>query len=286
MAFRYRVLLFVAFLYKEVIGQASQIRFFCGSESHTHDHFAFSVCSKLTSEVGIEPPLVWPNLSFWSFLMNRWAFSGAGPQTAVLFLGLLSGAFSSPVPAQGTATAPVECIMPDGRPSAIVHSRTVDPGSAASIVDDSTVSCPLREGDTTFVIALATHALRDRFTFINENAAACGELKIAVADSRLAPDSPKWTPVDGIIPFSHKRLFNLSMLGVDTTFVRLTFHVESTQEESADSNVARRQNTLRFSALEAAINSHFSVRAHGQRAGIGTILCSLSVAPLSPASSK
>lgn len=219
--------------------------------------------------------------------MNRWSFSIAGLQTAVLSFGLLSGsAFSSPLLAQGTAAAPIECIMPDGRPSAILRTQIVVPGSAASIVDDSTVSCPLREGDTTFVIALSTNALRDRFTFINENAAACGELKIAVADSRLAADSPKWTQVDGIIPFSHKRLFNLSTLGVETKFVRLTFHVESAHEDSTDSNVARLQNTFRFSALEAAINSHFSVRAHAQRPATGTIFCSLSVAPLSAPSNK
>jgi hypothetical protein len=223
--------------------------------------------------------------------MNRWSFSVAGLQTAVLSVGLLSSSSFSPTllaQGQSTAAAPIECIMPDGRPSAILHTQIVDPGSAALIVDDSTVSCPLREGDTTFVIALSTNALRDRFTFINENAAACGELKIAVANSRLAADSPKWTQVDGIIPFSHKRLFNLSTLGVETKFVRLTFHVESAHEDSTDSTVARLQNTFRFSALETAINLHFSVRARAQRTAIetGTIFCSLSVTPLSASSNK
>ena len=203
--------------------------------------------------------------------MNRWSFSIAGLQTAVLSFGLLSGsAFSSPLLAQGTAAAPIECIMPDGRPSAILRTQIVDPGSAASIVDDSTVSCPLREGDTTFVIALSTNALRDRFTFINENAAACGELKIAVADSRLAADSPKWTQVDGIIPFSHKRLFNLSMLGVETRFMRLSFHVEIAREDSTDPKVASLRNTFHFSALEAAIKLHIAVSAHAQRTLIET----------------
>jgi hypothetical protein len=212
--------------------------------------------------------------------MNRRSFSGAGLRAAVLSFGLLGGvAFSSPLLA--AAAAPIECIMPDGRLSAVSHAHIVDPGSAASILDESTVSCPLREGDTTFVIALSTNALHDRLTFINENAAACGELQIAVADSRLAADSPKWTQVDGIVPFSHKRLFNLSMLGVETKFVRLTFHVEGANEDSADADVAWLQNTFRFSALEAAIDSHFSVNAHAQRAAIGTIFGSLSVAPLS-----
>jgi hypothetical protein len=220
--------------------------------------------------------------------MNRWSFWIVGLQTAISFVGLLgASALPSPLFAEGGASATlgtqIECITPDGRLSAISRGHIVDPGSAASIVDESTVSCPLREGDTTFVIALPRNAVRDRLTFINENAAACGELKIAVADSRLAVDSPKWMEVDGIIPFSHKRLFNLSMLGVETKFVRLTFHVESAHEDRADRNVAGLQNTFRFSALEAAINSHFSVSAHAQRGTIGTTFGPLSVAPLYPA---
>lgn len=205
-------------------------------------------------------------------------------QSVVLSIGLLgSGALPSPLFAgdtsAATAAAEVECITPDGRVGGVSHAHNVDPTSAASIIDESTVSCPLREGDTTFVIAMPTNALRDRFTFINENAAACGELKIAVAASRLAADSPKWTEVDGIIPFSHKRLFNLSVLGVETRFVRLTFHVESAREDSADRKVTRSPNTFRFSAFEAALHWHFS-RPDAQRAVIETVFGSLSVALL------
>jgi hypothetical protein len=72
-----------------------------------------------------------------------------------------------------------------------------------------------------------THELRDRFTFINENSGACGKLEIAISGARLPADSPKWKEVEGSIQFSHKRLFNVSILGVETKFVRLTFHVES-----------------------------------------------------------
>src|SRR5260370_24143537 len=168
--------------------------------------------------------------------MSRWSSPIAGREAAILLMALLAaGALPSPLFADSATpaanTAQIECITPDGRLSAIFHAHVVDPSSATSIIDDSTVSCPLRKGDTTFVIALPTNGLRDRFTFINENAAACGELKIAVADSRLAADSPKWMEVDGIIPFSHKRLFNLSILGVETRFVRLSSHLKISPED-------------------------------------------------------
>jgi hypothetical protein len=225
--------------------------------------------------------------------MSRWSSPIAGQEAAILFLFMaLLGASALPSPlfadsaTSAANTAQIECITPDGRLSAISHAHVVDPTSAASIIDDSTVSCPLREGDTTFVIALPTNELRDRFTFINENTAACGELKIAVADSRLAANSPKWAEVDGIIPFSHKRLFNLSMLGIETRFVRLIFHVEITREGSTDHKAARIGNTFHFSALEAAINSHFATSARAQSAPIGTSFGRFSVAPLSVAPNK
>ena len=70
-------------------------------------------------------------------------------------------------------------------------------------------------------------ALIDRFTFVNENAAAHGELRIAVSNYRLPADSSKWTEVQGVIPFARKRLFNLSMLGVEAKYVRFSFHVDT-----------------------------------------------------------
>ena len=88
---------------------------------------------------------------------------------------------------------------------------------------DDTISCPLQGGDTTFVIALPKAALIDRLTFVNENATARGDLKIAVSNDRLPANSAKWTEVDGVIPFARKRLFNLSMLGVEANYVRLFF---------------------------------------------------------------
>ena len=218
--------------------------------------------------------------------MGRRSFSIAGLPTAVLSIGLfgaglLPSHLAAESPAVKNASVQIECITPDGRLNAISRAHEADPSSAASIVDDSTVSCLLREGDTTFVIALPTATLRDRFTFINENASARGELTIAVADSRLAANSPEWRDVDGIIPFSHKRLFNLSMLGVETKFMRLTFHVASGHEDSNDRNAGEVQKPFHFSELEAAVTSHFSFGDHGQRAGIGAIFGALSVGPLS-----
>jgi hypothetical protein len=93
-------------------------------------------------------------------------------------------------------------------------------------MDRDTVSSPLPEGDTTFIIFLAQSSTLDRFTFINENKPAHGELRIAFATEKLSANSDKWTSVDGAVPFKHKRLFNVSMLGVEAKYVRLIFHVE------------------------------------------------------------
>ena|SRR5437588_1171016 len=147
----------------------------------------------------------------------------------------------------------IEYIAPDGQFSSLTAAHLPSHKSSAAFVDNDTISCVLKEGETTFIIELPNNAPRDRFTFLNENAAACGELRIAVSDSPLPPDSPKWTEVDGIVPFAHKRLFKLSMLGVETKFVRLSFKVDGQRQESAQ--ISRPFQT---SVLTAAINSSFS----------------------------
>ena len=100
-------------------------------------------------------------------------------------------------------------------------------------LDNGTVSCSLPEGDTTFIISLVRSSALDRFTFINENTTARGELRIAVSNEKLSADSDKWTPVDGATSFKRKRLFNVSMLGVEAKYVRLTFHVENENDMAA-----------------------------------------------------
>jgi hypothetical protein len=94
------------------------------------------------------------------------------------------------------------------------------------VMDQDTVRSPVPEGDTTFIIFVARSSTLDRFTFINENKPARGELRIAVANEKLSADSDKWTSVDGAVSFKRKRLFNVSMLGVEAKYVRLAFHIE------------------------------------------------------------
>lgn len=121
--------------------------------------------------------------------------------------------------------AKIDCITPNGRVLRVTPATASKSEAAALIMEDDTVSCALGEGETNFVIALPDTALLDRFTFLNENAAAEGELSIAVSNSRLAAHSSKWKPVEGTIPFARKRAFDLSLVGVEAKFVRLTFRV-------------------------------------------------------------
>ena len=122
--------------------------------------------------------------------------------------------------------AKIECITPDGRAATVASASAQNQSAAALIMDDDTLSCPLQEGETTFIISLANTSMLDRFKFVNENATARGELKIAVSNYQLPATSPKWVEVDGRIAFSNKRLFNLSMVGVEARYVKLSFNVQ------------------------------------------------------------
>src|SRR5205809_5515588 len=72
--------------------------------------------------------------------------------------------------------AQIEYISPDGQFSSL-RPATPAPQQSAAFVDNDTISCVLKEGETTFIIELPRNTLPDRFTFLNENAAACGELR-------------------------------------------------------------------------------------------------------------
>jgi hypothetical protein len=122
--------------------------------------------------------------------------------------------------------AQIECTTPDGRTTDVTTATEDNKGASALIMEDETLSCPLAQGDTTFVIKLPNTAQLDRFSFVNENAGAAGNLKISVSNYRLPATSPKWVEVDGSISFTKKRLFNLSMLGVEARYVKLSFKVE------------------------------------------------------------
>lgn len=150
---------------------------------------------------------------------------------------------SHPESVCGAATE-IQCITPDGHVSPVSSAPQPAQNAPATIKDDDSISCPLREGQTVFIIAFPKIALLDRLTFVNENAAACGELNIAVSNYRLPADSPSWTAVDGAIPFARKRLFNLSMIGVEARYVKLSFRVQKPGEISTP--VARSSEGLRF----------------------------------------
>ena len=192
--------------------------------------------------------------------------------SALVLVGFVVAGYCCYAESPARKSAQIEYITPDGQFSPVNAARLAPRAQAAAFVDNDTVSCVLREGETTFIIQLPKNSPRDRFTFLNENAAACGELRIAVSDSPLPADSPKWTQVEGIVPFAHKRLFKLSMLGVDTKFVRLSFKVERQRRDSA-----RISDPFGSSVLAAAINSNFD-RLHER--GLDLSVATASVAEL------
>ena len=167
--------------------------------------------------------------------MNGFRFSlsiktAARLGSALIAVGtlLFQPTFTAAAPVPDSEPAQIECVTPDGQLNAISNAEAASPHAPALLTGGNTLSCELKEGDTVFIIPVPKTALLDRFTFINLNAAASGEFNIAIADSRLKANSPGWIPVDGIVPFSHKRLFNLSFLGTGAKYVRLSFHVEKT----------------------------------------------------------
>ena len=155
-------------------------------------------------------------------------------------------------------------------------------------MEDDTVSCVLQEGETNFVVELPKKRLLDRLTFLNENALARGELKIAVANDRLKPDSQGWQEVDGVIPFSHKRLFGVSLIGIDAKFVRLSFKVEKGGKVAAYANDAATKpppagqislkDAFVASALDSALESPMA--SQQTRPGVQLRANSRSVGPL------
>jgi hypothetical protein len=209
-----------------------------------------------------------------------WGGFALSTVSATELIGEIDAANEAKNLAQMNCGAQIECIMPDGRTATISARTSQDANPTALIMDDDTISCPLQGGDTTFVIALPKAALLDRFTFVNENAAALGELKISVSNYRLPAKSAKWTEVEGIIPFARKRLFNLSMLGVEAKYVRLSFHVEKEGRIAAlglygqeslerfaekQGRVIQVQNPARNFNLEDVVNFNFAnsyARAH------------------------
>jgi hypothetical protein len=118
--------------------------------------------------------------------------------------------------------ATIDLIGPDGRAVVVMNKNS---SASELLFDDDTLNYPLPEGDTTFVVSFPRISTLDRFTFVNENAATAGEMKIAVSNYRLSANSSKWIEVSAGTSFAGKRLFDLSLAGTEARYVRLTFHV-------------------------------------------------------------
>jgi hypothetical protein len=182
-------------------------------------------------------------------------------------------------PARMNCGAQIECVTPDGHAGQVARLAAHDPAAIALIMEDDTITCLLQEGETNFVIELPEKRVPDRFTFVNENAAH-GELTIAVSNQRLPANSPEWTQVEGIVPFVHKRLFGVSLLGVEAKFVRLSFHVGKDQMASAGRhNKSEFPSRFQTSDFDDALNSKFAA-LHSRASTLLLTANSLSVAPL------
>ena len=107
----------------------------------------------------------------------------------------------------------------------IVSAADKEAAISALLLDDDTLNYPLPEGDTTFILSLSRTSTLDRFMFVNENAAAVGEMTVAVSNYRLPAQSRKWNEVNGSTSFTGKRVFDLSLLGIEARYVKLSFHV-------------------------------------------------------------
>lgn len=142
------------------------------------------------------------------------------------FTALLAASSAPAGEPVASGAARIECTTPDGRVVEVQTASTRNPNAPALLVGDDTLSCPLQEGETTFVIKLTGASFLDRFNFVNQNAAAAGRLKISVSNDPLPVTSPKWVDVDGNIAFNKKRLFNVSTVGVEARYVKLSFRVD------------------------------------------------------------
>ncbi len=155
-------------------------------------------------------------------------------------------------------------------------------------MDDDSVTCLLQEGLTDFVVELPRARQIDRLTFLNENALARGELKIAVSNERLAAASNAWVEVEGIVPFSHKRLFGVSLVGIEAKFLRLSFRVDKPGRVAAYPVLGRAtlasapdRDSFKSSALADALDSKFATQH--ERGKTLLLAIDASVGPLSPA---
>ncbi len=129
----------------------------------------------------------------------------------------------------------------------IACARDDAPLARGVIVHGTKTSYALPRGASSFVIRLSDRAAGD-LVFVNEYAAAEGELSIAVSNKSLAADSPHWSAVEGKIRFRNKRLVTVSLLGVDAKFVRVKFQVDGPRAEKTAGDRARPYKLARIAS--------------------------------------
>jgi len=118
--------------------------------------------------------------------------------------------------------ASIDLIGADGRVMVVANKES---SPSALLLDDDTLNYPLPEGDTTFVVSFPRTSILERFTFVNENGSASGEMTVAVSNYRLSARSSKWVEVNSGTSFTGKRLVDLSLAGTEARYVKLSFHV-------------------------------------------------------------
>lgn len=96
--------------------------------------------------------------------------------------------------------------------------------AGVTVLNSNTVRCPLRQGETIFIVSSQGETMLDRLIVVNDNGAR-GELNIAVSNHKLPAASERWKPVEGSIQFSHKRVLNVSLVGVEAKYAKLVFHI-------------------------------------------------------------
>lgn len=166
--------------------------------------------------------------------------------------------------------ATIDVIGPGGR---IVTVTDRNSGAGALLLDDDTLNYPLPEGDSTFIVSFPRTSVLDRFMFVNENAAAAGDIKMAVSNYRLPAQSPKWIEVNGGTSFTGNRLFDLSLSGTEARYVKISFHVTKAGliaalgvygEQSLQKFAARQRGVIRVTnsvatrRLEDMLNFNFA----------------------------
>src|SRR5439155_22199030 len=102
--------------------------------------------------------------------------------SALVLVGFVAAGYCCYAESPARQSAQIEYITTDGQFSPVNAARLAPRASAAAFVDNDTVSCVLRDAETTFIIQLPKNSPRDRVTFLNATAAASGDLPTAVPD--------------------------------------------------------------------------------------------------------